>query len=89
MKDSQWLHILNTSATFMLCQLLRMGKIRSFLSSDAANKLAVYLILSRLNHCGSLLAGVTDNTLNKLRRIQNHVAWLVLVSPGMHVQQHY
>ena len=62
----------------LFCQLRRIGKIRSFLSTDAANKLAVSLILSRLDYCNSLLAGLPDNKLNKLQCIQNHAAWLVL-----------
>ena len=62
----------------LFCQLRRIGKIRSFLSTDAANKLAVSLILSRLDYCNSLLAGLPDNKLNKLQRIQNHTARLVL-----------
>ena len=62
----------------LFCQLRRIGKIRSFLSTDAANKLAVSLILSRLDYCSSLLAGIPDNKLNKLQRIQNHAARLVL-----------
>ena len=39
----------------LFCQLLRVGKICSFLSTDAANKLAVSHILSRLDYCNSLL----------------------------------
>ena len=62
----------------LFCQLRRIGKIRSFLSTDAANKLAVSLILSRLDCCNSLPAGLPDNKLNKLQRIQNHTARLVL-----------
>ena len=58
--------------------LRRIGKIRSFLSTDAANKLAVSLILSRLDYCNSLLAGIPDNKLYKLQRIQNHAIRLVL-----------
>ena len=62
----------------LFCQLRRIGKICSFLSTDAANKLAVSFILSRLGYCNSLLAGIPDNKLNKLQRIQNHAARLVL-----------
>ena len=63
----------------LFCRLRRIGKIRSFLSTDATNKLAVSLILSRLDYCDSLLAGIPDNKLNKLQRIQNHAARLVLL----------
>ena len=34
----------------LFCQLCRFGKIRSFLSTDAVNKFAVSLILSRLDY---------------------------------------
>ena len=60
------------------CQFRRIGKIHSFLSTDAANKLAVSLILSRLDYCNPLHAGLHDNKLNKFQRIQNHAARLVL-----------
>ena len=59
-------------------QLRTIVKIRSFLFIDAANKLAVSLIPSRLDYCNSLLSGITENKLNKLQRIQNHAARLVL-----------
>ena len=62
----------------VFCQLRRIGKIRSFLSTDAANKLAVSLILSRLDYCNSLLSGIPGNKLNKLQRIQNHESRLFL-----------
>ena len=62
----------------LFCQLRRIGKIRSFLSTDTANKLAVSFILSRLDYCNSLLAGLPDNKLNSLQRTQNHAARLVL-----------
>ena len=62
----------------MFYQLRRIGKIRSFLSTDAANKLAVSLTLSRIDYRNSVLAGISDNKLNKLQRIQNHAAQLIL-----------
>ena len=65
----------------LFCQLRRLGKIRPFLSIDAANKLAVSFILTRLDYCNSLLAGLPDKKLNKLQRIQNHAARIVLRKP--------
>ena len=65
----------------LFCQLRRLGKIRPFLSTDAANKLAVSFVLTRLDYCNSLLAGLPDNKLNKLQRIQNHTARIVLRKP--------
>ena len=65
-------------STVLFCLLRRTGKTRAFLSTDAAKKLAVSLILSRLDYCNSLLAGTPDNKLNKLKRIKSHAARLVL-----------
>ena len=65
----------------LFCQLRRLGKIRPFLSIDAANKLAVSFVPTRLDYCISLLAGLSDNKLNKLQRIQNHAARIVLRKP--------
>ena len=62
-------------------QLRRISKIRSFLTVDAANTLAVAFILSRLDYCNFLLAGLPDHKLAKLQRIQNSAARLVLRKP--------
>ena len=65
----------------LFCQLRILGKIRPFLSTDAANKPVVSFVLTRLDYCNSLLAGLPDNKLNKLQRIQNHAARIVLHKP--------
>ena len=74
MKRCPWIHILNTCAAFCSVSCVELEKIRSFLSTDTANKLAVSLILSRLNYCNSLLAGLPDNKLIKLLHMQNYAA---------------
>ena len=78
MKRCPWMHILNTCAAFCSVSCAELEKIHSFLSTDDANRLAVSLILSRLDYCNYLLAGIPDNKLNKLQRTQNHAARLVL-----------
>ena len=65
----------------LFCQLCRLGKIRPFLSTDAANKLAVSFVLTRLDYCNSLFAGLPHNKLKKLQRKQNHAARVVLSKP--------
>ena len=65
----------------LFCQLRRSGKIRPFLSTDATNKLTVSIVLTRLDYCNCLLAGLPGNKLNKLQRIQNHAARIVLRKP--------
>jgi hypothetical protein len=55
-----------------------ISKIRQYLTTDAANKLAVSLILSRLDYCNTLLAGLPQEKINKLQKIQNCAARMVL-----------
>ena len=62
-------------------QLRRISKIRSFQTVDAADTLAVAFILSRLDYCNSLLAGLPDHNLAQLQRIQNNAARLALRKP--------
>ena len=69
-----------------LCKVLnfhlrRIGKIRQYLTVEAASKLAVAFILSRLDYCNALLAGLPDAKLAKLQRIQNRTAKMVLCAP--------
>ena len=49
-------------------QLHRISKIRSFLTVDAANTLAVAFILSRLDYYNSLLAGLPHTHIISLTR---------------------
>ena len=59
-------------------QLRKISKIRPFLSVSATNKLCVSLVLSRLDYCNSLFAGLSEGRLLKLQAIQNSAARLVL-----------
>ena len=67
----------------LFCQLCRIGKICSFLSTDAPNKQTQLLFFSlslgeTTVNVFSVLDGIPDNKLNKLQRIQNHAACLVI-----------
>ena len=59
-------------------QLRRLDQIRLYLSFDSAKKFAVAFILSRLDYCNALLMGIPDEKVNKLQRIQNSAARLVM-----------
>ena len=67
--------------SILCCQLCSLGKPHPFLSTDAANKLAVSFILTRLDNCNSLLAGPLDNKLNRLQCVQIHAARTVIRKP--------
>ena len=73
--------ILVGNPRIFFCQLRKVGNIRSYLSTDSANKRVVSLILSKSHCCNSLLAGLPDIKLNKRQCIQNPTAWRVLRKP--------
>jgi hypothetical protein len=70
-------HISNLCRSVFL-ELRRLSQIRPYLSMEAAKKLASAFILSRLDYCNSLLAGLPDVKLDRLQRLQNHAARVVL-----------
>ena len=51
-------------------------------SVDATKKLISSFVLSRLDYCNSLLAGLPESRLDRLRRVQNNAARLVLGRRG-------
>ena len=59
-------------------EIRRLGHLRSYLDINEASALASAFILSRLDYCNSLLAGLPNDKLQKLQRIQNSAARLVL-----------
>ena len=59
-------------------KIRRLGHLRSYLDINEASALASAFILSGLDYCNSLLAGLPNDKLQKLQRIQNSAARLVL-----------
>ncbi|KAI5086066.1 hypothetical protein C0J45_2222, partial [Silurus meridionalis] len=56
-------------------------RIRPFLSTQAAQVLVQSLVISRLDYCSSLLAGLPLNAIRPLQMIQNPAARLVFNLP--------
>ncbi len=66
--------------------LHNIRKIRPFLTEHAAKLLVQVLVISRLDYCNALLAGLPSNTIKPLQMIQNAAARLVFSEPkGAHV----
>ncbi len=61
--------------------LHNIKKIRPFLTEHAAQLLVQDLVISRLDYCNALLAGLPSNTIKPLQMIQNAATRLVFNEP--------
>ena len=59
------------------CRFRSLGKLRPFLTQDAANAIAVSFIMSRHDCCNSTLWGLPANQLNCLQKTQNAASCIV------------
>ncbi len=73
-------HIAKTARSCRFA-LHNIRKIRPFLTEHAAQLRVQALVISRLDYCNSLLAGLPSNTIKPLQMIQNAVARLVFNEP--------
>ena len=55
--------------------------IRYLLTTELAQTLACNLILSRIDYCNAVLHGAPTGTIQKLQRVQNNAARIVLQAP--------
>ncbi len=73
-------HIAKTARSCRFA-LHNIRKIRPFLTEHAAQLLVQALVISRLDYCNALLAGLPSNTIKPLQIIQNAAARLVFNEP--------
>ncbi len=73
-------HIAKTARSCRFA-LHNIRKIRPFLTEHAAQLLVQALVISRLDNCNALLAGLPSNTIKPLQMIQNTAARLVFNEP--------
>ncbi len=73
-------HIAKTARSCRFA-LHNIRKIRPFLTEHAAQLLVQALVISRLDYCNALLAGLPSNTIKPLQMIQNAAARLVFSEP--------
>ncbi len=65
--------------------LHNIRKIMPFLTEHAAQLLVQALVISRLDYCNALLAGLPLSTIKPLQMIQNAAARLVFKEPMLHL----
>ena len=62
-------------------ELRKISYIRKYITIEATNKLICSFVLSRLDYCNSLHAGITSTQVHKLQQIQNSAARLIMQVP--------
>ncbi len=73
--------LLSKSAQSCRFALYNIRKIRPFLSEHATQLLVQALVLSRLDYCNALLAGLPASSIKPLQLIQNAAARLIFNEP--------
>ena len=73
-------HVSNIARTCYF-ELRRLASIRGFLTSTATATLVSAFVLSRIDHCHSLLFGSTHDVTSLLQRIQNYAARVIFRLP--------
>ena len=70
-------HQVNSVVKAAWASLWKIGKIRKYLTEDAAKTLVHASITSRLDYCNSLMAGLPATLTNKLQLVQNAAARVI------------
>ena len=68
------------SSIVRLCNfhLYQLAKVHCYISDEACCLAVLALVISRLDYCNTLLAGASQHQLEKLQRVQNRAARLVV-----------
>ena len=69
--------------------LRRIARVRQYISDEACKLAVLALVISRLDYCNGLLAGAMEQKYDKLQRIQNLAARLVVRQRVAHGQTLY
>ena len=62
----------------MHCHLCSISNIRRYLDRETCTKVVTSLVLSRLDHCNSLLMGLSTAALNALQAAQNDAVRVIV-----------
>ena len=58
-------------------QIKRISHIRDYIPEDVAKTLVTSLVLSKIDYCNSLLAGITKEAIYPIQKVQNNAARLI------------
>ena len=72
---------INKTCKAAFFHLHNIRRIRKFLSNEAAQTLVHAYVMGKLDYCNSLLFGLPDKQIKKLRRVQNAAARLISYTP--------
>jgi len=65
-------------ATVCWYYLRRLRQLRSYVDRDVMSRLVLSLVITRIDYCNAVLAGLPASSLAPLQRVQNAAARLVL-----------
>ena len=74
-------HQINAVVKAMYFEIRNISRMKSILSYDSVKTLVTSLVLSRLDYCNSLPAGITEQKNSKQQKAQNCAVRLILRKP--------
>ena len=77
-KNLNFKHHITTTCSNAMKSILKIKNIRKYLTQSAAEILVLSTVVSHLDYCNSILAGIPNSEISQMQRVQNIAAKLVL-----------
>ena len=81
MKKDNKAHIIIIIIIIIIIKYIYIAQVRRRVGKDITIRLVLAVIMSRLDYCNSVLAGLPQSTLQPLQRVQNAAAQLICDVP--------
>ena len=84
----------NNTSVYSLCcttfpALRRITSVHPFLSNSSTEKLVASMVRSRMDYCNATFAGVSDEQITCIQKVQNNTTQLILKNQSVIMSHHF
>ena len=83
-KNLNFKHHITTKCSNAMTSIFKIKNIRKYLTQSATEILVLSTVVSHLDYCNSILAGLPNSEISQMQRVQNIAAKLVLGKSKFH-----
>ena len=83
-KNLNFKHHITTKCNNAMKSIIKIKNIRKYLTQSAAEILVLSTVVSHLDYCNSILAGLPNSEIQRMQKVQNIAAKLVLGKSKFH-----